>query len=261
MLPDYGSIIAVVDVADIFEGDLPRTLPGAQRRFAPSAWAKRVGPFDPTKLGVVRLVRKDNILYISDGQHRVGAIREAGYTQLRAEVSEISRLQEAAAAFLGSNTNRPVGRRETTAVEITAEIPEWVNIMSAMEKNGFTLRGISDRRGQGLFHTLECDATLISLQKKGTLDRCLYIYAALGNHWAANGKPAATLKGFSDFMLKYRHVDDDDLINKLRKTNLVKLTQQSFHYQQSANQGASMTFVWTLVDAYNKGRTSLRLVK
>lgn len=260
-MPTYGSKLVEVGLADLMSGELPRVLPEAQRQISMKGWRAKVGAFDASKVGVIKVVRFNDRLYVADGQHRTMEMYIQGFTHCRAELQDVSSLREAAHVFKGSNTTRPVGRREITAVSIVAEDPMWVAIMETITMSGFKLRTVSDRTQQLEFTTLQCDATLEFLWKKNVLGKVLYLYGSLGKHWAANGNPSSILKAFGTFVLSYPNVKLDDLVHKLRKTDAVKLNTTAFKYQNTGSIAPSTALMWALIDAYNSGRSKERLIK
>lgn len=256
VMPEYGTEIVVLPIADLLEendkGEIaPRTLLGTQRPLQIKHWRVRVGPFDVTKIGVVAVIEIDDVMYVTDGQHRVYAASLLGYTHMRAEFSKGADASDAAGSFIAHNTSKAVTRRVMTEVSITAGDPLWTDILTTLDWAGFQLRS---PRGSGPvgFRMLQGDATLERIHRRGNLASTLWLYGKLGEHWVASAKqPSAFMLHLSAFLAAYPDVQGPRLLARLNSTTLVKLEQSVATAEMKVKTSRSTLYIWALVDIWN----------
>lgn len=122
--------------------------PSAQRPYDVNEARAKADNLNLNLLGVIQVsVRPDGSMAIMDGQHRVGALRLAGYTTelVRCEVSRDLDTAGEAGRFLGLNDYRLVRAIDKFKVSVTAGEPAAVGVTDILERHGWKVAtGTSD---------------------------------------------------------------------------------------------------------------------
>lgn len=113
--------------------------PYGQRRFEP-AWANEIASdLKIEEIGFPVVSLRDGIPYVTDGQHRIAALRIFGFGEddtIQCEVYENLSLREEAEKFLDRNHNKAVSALSKFGVAVTAERREEVAIDRIVRVNG-----------------------------------------------------------------------------------------------------------------------------
>lgn len=259
MILEYGTKIDEIKISELLAEDgKPRTMPDAQRELDLPKWRRRVGPWNPSFVGVVRVKFIKGKGYVTDGQHRIAEAALLGYTIIRAEVSVGNGSQDAASAFLGANTSRQMTRRTISDVKLVAGDPTWTEIMKTLDAYGFERKPARGSHGvlpTGHYKILHGDAALEKLHNKGVLDQALFIYGRLGENWPASAaQPSAFLGHLGNFLFAHPEMEYKRLLQRLGTTTLVKIEQAFGKAKLEAPRAEGSTvYAWVLVDLYNKG--------
>lgn len=110
----------------------------AQREFRPAWGTKLAKHLELENLGLVVVNLRDGIFWIIDGQHRVYALKENGFSNdsLECEVFENLTDEEMAAIFVARNTRKAVPAMDHFLVSCTAGDARALSIRRAVESNG-----------------------------------------------------------------------------------------------------------------------------
>jgi hypothetical protein len=114
-----------------------------QREFKPAWGAYLAANLRIEELGIPVVNKRDGHFWIIDGQHRVHALKENGFTkdddQLDCEVYEGLTDEEAAAVFDGRNTSKPVAPLDRFLVRCTRGNDRENDIRRVVESNGLAI--------------------------------------------------------------------------------------------------------------------------
>lgn len=113
----------------------------AQRDLRPHMAEKIAVEFDPDKLGVPVVNKRDGRYWVIDGQHRVEALKLIGYGDQLIECQVYDGLDEKAEAemFLGLNTKLSMSALDKFLVALTAQRKRELNIARAVESQGLSV--------------------------------------------------------------------------------------------------------------------------
>lgn len=114
-----------------------------QREFRPAWGAYLTANLRIEELGIPVLNKRDGHFWVIDGQHRIHALKENGFTkdddQLDCEVYEGLNDEEAAAVFDGRNTSKPVAPLDRFLVRCTRGNDRENDIRRVVESNGLAI--------------------------------------------------------------------------------------------------------------------------
>lgn len=215
--------------------------------------------FDPAKLGVLVVShRKDGAYAVLDGQHRLTALRQMGYTATNCIVLEGMSIREEADYFRRQNENKQSLRiADTFNASVWAEDEESMQIKRLMDKHSFR----HGKSGQPM-----CICAIGALQQiirqygTDTLDRTLACIAAtwprdttilrremlagLGEFW----KRYASAVTIAQFEARMRLKLPMDLYQEVRRRTQGKVSPGT-----AFGKTIRFTTCAVLVDSYNKG--------
>ena len=218
-----------------------------------------VKEFDPAKLGVLVVShRVDGTYAILDGQHRLAALRNMGYTSANCIVLEGMTVQQEADYFRRQNENKQSLRIvDTFNASIWADEEESVKIYHIMGKYGFRL----GKSGQPMcicaigalqliirqFGETVLELVLQSISETWPHDTCILrreMLAGLGEFW----KRYADVITPQQFDARMQTKFPVELHQELRRRTQGKATPSS-----AFSKSIRFTACAVLVDAYNKG--------
>lgn len=115
--------------------------PHAQRDLRPHMAEKIASDFDPDKLGVPVVNKRDGRYWVIDGQHRIEALKIIGYDDQMIECQVYEGLDEKAEAemFLGLNTKLSMSALDKFMVALTAQRRRELSIARSVEREGMTV--------------------------------------------------------------------------------------------------------------------------
>lgn len=244
-----------------------RVDPAAQRQLVPSHVARIAADFDPSLVGVIYVSKRKDGYYIVDGQHRVAAMRAAGYDKtalVEAIVfQEIDRAAEAV-RFNGLNTTKQVQAIDRFRVRVTAGDPVAVAIDGILSNAGLRVSG---NPSPGAF------AAVLAAEKVYT---GAVVKSAEPTPWAfeetiktlreawgveRDAYGASIIEGLGAFLIRYKDADRQKLARCLAKLDggALRLIHRSKIRREVSGGTLWRSVAMTIVDVYNSGRRTTAL--
>jgi hypothetical protein len=207
-------------------------------------------------LGVITVSRRlDGVNAVMDGQHRVEALRIAGYGDGKVQCSIFDGLtiDEEAALFLRLNDTTIVRSRDKARISVIEGEPSAVAMNAMLERYGWHIVAGSSGNCFKAVSTLRC----IWDNDVSAAERAI---RTISLAW-----PSAASRGRSDrriveglgllFIRCGQTVDDDALIGKLSRVTPDSIIAAASSHPAKASLGVARY----VVDLYNKGRRTTRL--
>lgn len=232
--------------------NLMKVSPLAQREFKQYRVDRIIKNFDPERLGVPTVNKRDGEVYIVDGQHRVQAVREMGWEdqQLQCTVYDGLTEEQEADLFLALNDILPVSSMDKYKVGVVARRKSEVDIDRVV-------------RSLGLKVTL--DKTEGAIRAVGTLQR---VYDRSGvavlkrtlnltvESYGDSGLQAAVIDGIAFVIQRYGDsIDDGWFAQRLGGARAgvsgLLSTAEVIRKQTSASKGHAVAAA--VVQTYNGG--------
>ena len=187
----------------------------AQREMRKHRIDELVSEFDPDRLGVPVVSKRDDRYFIVDGQHRVFALRQflgSGWEKQQIECQVFDGLTEPQEAelFLRLNNTLTVNSFERFQKAVVAGRPVEVAVKKVVEAVGFKLAMNSASTTGGISAT----TTLTKIAKRAgvkTLGRALTIAR---DAYGDSGTEAAVIDGLAHVCQRYKGMLDDSKVTQ-----------------------------------------------
>ena len=230
-----------------------------------NAWvAAEAKEFDPEKLGLIVInKRKDGLMYIVDGQHRVAIILFLGWDDqsVPCEYFEGRTQQQEAGLFLSRNNRRSVRPYDRFRVRVTAKEPIACRIYTIVASFGLAVSNYGDGvarvtavsamervyRGEGISKT----------DGPNALKEALTIII---ESWGKESKSFAgiIIEGIGLAKLKYgKELNNNNLVKRLAKFTggAAGLIGKARSSQEIHGQSIPRNCAAVIVDHYNRGKS------
>lgn len=237
------------------------THPLAQRAINMHWVREQAKSFDIEAIGVPVVCRYQGALYIIDGQHRIGILREVGWgdQQIEVDLYDEMSLDEMAAEFLRRNTKINIRTFDKFRIRITAKDPVASAIMEILQKFALVLEA---RTAEG---AINCVAALEATYRKPGGDKALQ--RALGlviEAWgrASTNFSGAIVEGLGLVFLRYgESIDRAGLAKKLSSVSGGAPGILGRARSQRETRGGSVAYCVgdQIVSLYNRGRGTGKL--
>lgn len=176
-----------------------RVSPAAQRKFSHPAAAEIAAEFDPSLVGYPVLVydSANDIYWIQDGQHRIGAMKMLGWDDQKVESQVYFDLPEKdrAELFLGRNQTKVVNPLDKFKVAITAGRPAECDISRIVGRLDLFI----GKRRNGI-----CAVTALKAVYASTGGDGLFVtLRTIRDAYGTRGFDASIINGVGEFIQRY----------------------------------------------------------
>lgn len=234
--------------------------PYGQRRFEP-AWANDIASdLKLEEIGFPVVSLRDGIPYITDGQHRVAALRIFGFSlddTIQCEVYEGLTPQEEAEKFLDRNHSKSVSALSKFSVAVTAERREEVTIDRIVRVNGLH---VGRNRAPGAISAV--GALRKVYNRYGgeiVLGKVLRI---IRDAYGDTGFQSLVIEGLGMCLHRYNgEIDEAQMMTRLAKTSggLNGLTQAATKTHIAMGQPKASCIAATAASIYNRDQKGKKL--
>lgn len=212
--------------------------------------------FDPFQFGVPAVVRRaDGSMHVTDGQHRISAMRLMGWDDQMIQVEVISGLDYTEEA--GMHGDRNANRTATSAFDLfmtnlEAQRPLEVAVWKILEARGLTLAKSGAHPNDGSIYAVGALERIYNTGGAPLLERTLdTIIEAWGP--LPDGFQAPILKGVSRLLAEYdRMVDNTRLVKSMKRYRPAEYNKRANAGRELNRSNVVANLVVALVADYNQ---------
>lgn len=215
---------------------------------------KIVKNFDPKKLHtIVVSKRKDGLLYIIDGQHRVEALKELNILFIEATVHENLSVEEEAEMYYGVNDRPSKNANQKGKSRLRFKEPVAVAIDETVRSVGLNVDYEKNAPSKGYIKAYEA---LQSIYKNHGANHLGLVLEIIKDSFGDDTRnyQSFILRGFSKLLTVYLNEIDLNIL----VTRLQKIGYDGFILEINKKQGGFKTkkecLPFVVADIYNKGR-------
>lgn len=213
--------------------------------------------FDLARVGVpVVSLRKDDTYVVLDGQHRVEAMRRAGYrtTKILCEVHNGLSARDEAELYLKLNGGRKaIGVHDKWKARIRSQDPGAIEIAKIVESLGLRIGRVPGK------HTICAVQSIESAHKRnGNLKTTLHVLKEWGRG-DLSALEGEIIKDMSTFLRDHEEVDSQELITKLAKRDPGHVLRQIKATADALNKNRRLAANSVFREIYNHRRAKGRL--
>jgi hypothetical protein len=225
-----------------------------QRQFRKAHGDKLAAELDLNKLGLPVLNHRDGVFWVLDGQHRLYALKQFGFSDndvLPCEVYEQLSDAEMADIFLGRDDRRAVSPYDKFHVSCTAGHRRELDIRRAVESNGLVVGQVREE------NTVSAVGALGKVYDKAgesVLGKTLRTLRK-----AYNGDPTAfdraMIEGLGLTFHRYNgKINDGEMVEALGSNTVRSLLRRAEAQRERTGNQQAQCVASAIVDLYNKGR-------
>lgn len=240
--------------------------PAVQRQLNEPRVKKIAKEFNPQLLGLITASKRlDGRFYVLDGQHRLAAARQVGYTgYVATRVYENMDVVEEADSFLGLNDTRKVSALDKFHVRVTKGEPGAVALNNALNRYG--LRASGQHTG-GMFAAIvaleRVYAGFMSHASEPRIDLVEAVLHILTRAYGAEERKAyqaSTVQGIGLIIQIFgKRVNPDDLVSALRTITAEALAVKGRSTKDLEGGTGAQGVAKVILSMYNKGKSANRL--
>jgi hypothetical protein len=181
----------------------------AQRDLRPSRVDELAKDFDPEKIGVLVVNKRDGLYWIIDGQHRKEVLKAVGWgdQQVQCEIYEGLTEAEEAEMFLGRNDNLAVTSLAKFKVAVVAGRPDEVAIDKIVRSEGLRIGS-----GAGVIQAV---GTLTRVYDRFGADTLARSLAVIRDSYGTPGMEAAVIEAVAMVLHRYSEITNDTAVSRL----------------------------------------------
>ena len=210
--------------------------------------------WDYMQANLIHLSHRTDGFYVIDGNHTRSACEKIGGTELPCRVHEGLTVEDEARLFYELNSSQ--------------KKPKYAEILRARAAAGCEpdrsyLQALNDANvpyslSQSSGNKIRCHSSLMSIYRKTNYD--LMVRALKAAYLAADGREEfyqiGLFSGICSLITSHPEINDDRLVNMVKKTTASKIREISDVYRRAVIGGTTSTtkdYMLAYIDLYNKG--------